>query len=314
VESRVALAKDGGVMGYDVDFACEGRPMPMRRSPMATRACRAISAALIGALAVLPARAADITGHAITYSITIERPPPDTWFDAQMTVTLARTCEGWNYSSALIYAIERGVRGERRPDQPLSGRADTYQERLKFTEKLDGLSLQYEGSFRVNGRGEDARGTVTMSAGSTGSVDVKSDKLPRKVELPAGTLLPLAFRGKLIDALAGADPDKPRGIIEVRTVELGRFYTAADVTLAPAAGLPPLRVGKTEVPRLRSPLLQGRGWALKQTSKALADWMESTFEIYQNGIIPRFTFKRQGILWRADAKELSAFTAPKCGG
>jgi hypothetical protein len=288
--------------------------MPMCRSPMASRAWPAISAALIGALAALPARAADIQGHAITYGITVEKPPPDTWFDAQLSVTLSRTCDGWTYSRALVYAIERNARGTRQPGQPLSGRADTYQERLKFTEKLDGSSLQYEGSFQVNGRGEDARGTVAMPAGAKGSLDVKSDKLPRKVELPQGTLLPLAFRSKLIDALAGADPDKPRATIEVSTIELGRFYTTADVTLAPAPGLPPLRVGKTEVPRLRSPLLGGRGWAMKQTSKALADWMESTFELYENGIIPRFTFKRQGIVWRADAKELNAFSPPKCGG
>ncbi len=288
--------------------------MLMRRLPMAGPACRAIPIALACALAALPARAADIQGHAITYGITVEKPPPDTWADAQMSVTLTRTCDSLSYSSALIYGIERNARGTRAPDQPLSSKADTYQERLKFTQKLDGTALQYEGSFQVNGRGEDARGTVTMPADGAGTLDVKSDRVPRKVVLPAGTMLPLTLRGKLIDALAGADPDKPRGNVDVRTIELGRFYTATDVKIGPAPVLPPLKAGKADVPRLRSPLLQGRGWASKQTSKALSDWMESTFELYENGVIPRFTFKREGIVWRADAKELSAFTAPKCGG
>src|SRR5262245_46773243 len=100
--------------------------MPMRRLPMAGLACRAIPAALACALATQPARAADMQAHAATYSITVEKPPPDTWYDAQMSVTLSKTCDSWSYSSALFYAIERNARGERRPDQPLSGKADTY--------------------------------------------------------------------------------------------------------------------------------------------------------------------------------------------
>lgn len=288
--------------------------MPKRRLPMTGPVCGVVAAALAGVLSVLPARAADLQGHAATYAIIVEKPPPDTWLDAQMSVSLARTCDGWSYSSALFYGIERNARGTRGPDQPLSAKADTYQERLKFTENRDGTRLQYEASYQVNGRGEDARGTASIAAGSKGMLDVKSDRLPRKVELPAGTLMPLALRSRLIDALAGADPDKPRGTLEVRTLELSRFFAPADLALGPSAPLPPLRVGKAEAPRLRSPLLQGRGWAIKQTSKGFSEWLESTFELYENGVIPRFTFRREGIVWRADVKELNTFAAPKCDG
>jgi hypothetical protein len=42
--------------------------------------------------------------------------------------------------------------------------------------------------------------------------------------------------------------------------------------------------------------------------------MQSTFELNESGVIPRFTFQREGIVWRADVKELTAFSNPKCGG
>ena len=65
-------------------------------------------------------------------------------------------------------------------------------------------------------------------------------------------------------------------------------------------------------PLVDSPLLQGRSWTLKLTSKDFSDWMESIFELHDNGVISRFTFRREGIVWRADAKELNAFTMPTC--
>jgi len=253
------------------------------------------------ALAALPARAADIQGHATSYQITVEKPPENTKATGQVSTTLSKTCDGWRYSSALLYSIERGARG--------NVQSDSYQEGLKFTEAL--ATLQYEGRYHVGGRGEEARGTVTLSGDRSGTLDVKSDKLPRKVDLPAQTFLPIALRSVLIDALSSEDPARARGPFSVRTIELGRFYTTTDLTLALAPALPAL---KPPSPRISSPLLQKRAWTLKQTSKTLTEWMESTFELHESGVITRFTFQREGIVWRADIKELNAFAAPKCGG
>ncbi|HEX2890987.1 EipB family protein, partial [Vineibacter terrae] len=250
--------------------------------------------------AALPAQAADIQGHAISYQITVEKPPAETKAEGQMSASLSKTCESWDYSSALLYSLGR-----------TGARMESWQEGTKFSEKPDGRTLQYEARYRVGARGEEARGTVALGADGAGTLDVKSDKLPRKVDLPAGTLLPVALRAKLIDALGSSDPDTAGGPFALRTIELGRFYAAADVTVARAAALPAL---KPPAPRVNSPLLRGRAWTLKQTSKALSDWMESTFELHESGVIARFTFRREGIVWRADVKELNAFATPKCGG
>lgn len=284
--------------------------MPMHRVPrfLSLAALAALSCAGAG-----PAAAADIQGHAITYGITVEKPPAGTWVDGQLSVSLSKSCEAWTYSSVLLYAIDRNQRGTRSPGQRLSAKADSYQEALTFTEKLDGTALQYETRYHVNARGEDVRGTITLDGGKGGTMDVKSEKMPRQVDLPAGTLLPMTLRGRLIDAVS--DPTRPRGTLGVRTIEVGRFYSAIDLALAPAPPLPDLPVAKGEKPRVvRSPLLSGKSWMFRQTSRTLAEWMQSTFELNESGVIPRFTFLREGIVWRADVKEVNAFTNPRCGG
>lgn len=289
-----------------LDTLPESHPLPLCRM---TRA--AAVAALTGVLVPAPGHAADIQPHAITYQISVEKPPADTIVDGQISVTLSKTCEAWNLSSAVYYGIERNAK----KGQPLSDKADSYQERLTSSEKLDGTSLQYTGRYHVNGRGEDVRGTVALGADGAGMLDVKSERLPRKVKLPAETRLPVALRAKLIAGLPRSD-DKARPTINVRTVEVVRFHEALDLSWTLAAPLPPLKPAtppvKGEAPPPTPPLLKGRSWTLKQTSKAFADWMESTFELHESGVISRFTFKREGIVWRADVRELSAFTSPKC--
>jgi hypothetical protein len=276
-------------------------------------ASRSMLAMLASVIGMGPALAADMQGHAITYTITVDKPPANTWVDGQASVTLSKTCDAWNYSSAIFYGIERNQRRARPPNQPLSTAADSYQEWLKLSEKFNGTSLQYEGRYHVNGRGEEARGSVVLGADGSGLLDVMSDKLPRKEKLPPGTLLPMAMRSKLIDALAAGEPNKPQPPLAVRTIELGRFYVGIDATLAPQAA-PLGRPAKGgDGPRVRSPLLEGRSWTLKQTSQTLSDWMASTFELNHSGVIPRFTFQREGITWRAEVKEINAFTSPSCG-
>ncbi|TWT02674.1 DUF1849 family protein [Reyranella sp. CPCC 100927] len=254
-------------------------------------------------LAAVGAHAADIQGHAASYQVTVEKPPENTKVTGQVSTTLSKACDGWRYSSALFYTIERGTRG--------NVKSDSFQEGMKFTEALGGTTLQYEGRYHVGGRGEEASGAATLGADRSGILDVKSDKLPRKVELPAATVLPIALRGQLIDALSNEDPARARGPFSFRTIELGRFYVSIDLTLARVAALPAL---KPPAPRVGSPLLQKRAWTLKQTSKTLTEWMESTFELHESGVITRFTFQRDGIVWRADLKELNTFATPQCGG
>jgi hypothetical protein len=284
------------------------------RLPSPAWVIRLAPAALAPLALAMPVHAADIQGHAITYQVTAER-PPQTDVEGQISVSLSRDCEAWDYSSAWLYGIERNTKRQRKPGEPLGNRAQQFQERLKFSERREGGALLYEARYYVNGRGEDVKGLVRMEGEGNGVLDVKSAKLPRKTELPPGTLLPVALRARLIDALTGTEPGKPLAPVTFQTVELNRFYAPVDVTFAPAPKMAPLPVPKGETPRVvRSPLLQGRWWSLKQTSRAMSDWMDSTMELYATGVIARFTFKREGIVWRADIKEINPFSEPKCGG
>jgi hypothetical protein len=278
--------------------------------PTITARCAAVSV-LAGIVAATPAAAADLQPHAVTYQVMVEKPPADTAVASQVSGTLTKTCDGWTLGGAVYYGIERNIKG-REANAPLSGNADTYQERLSITEKNDGKSLQYTARYTVNNRGEEVRGTIAAD----GTLDVKSDRLPRKVKLPAETVLPVGLRAKLIDALPR--DDKARPTITIRTVELGRFHEDTDVTFTLAPPLPIAKPTKADpkagTPKVESPLLKGRSWTVKQVSKEHADWMESTFEIFESGVITRYTFKREGIVWRADIKELTTFLPPKCGG
>jgi hypothetical protein len=293
----------------------EDRVMSLCRFPKADALPHLALAALAAAVVTAPARAADIQGHAITYQVSVDKLPPQTDVDAQLTVSLSRDCEAWDYSSGLLYSIERNVKRQRKAGQPLGNKAEQFQERVKFSERREGSALIYEGRYYVNGRGEDVKGLVRMEGEGAGTLDVKSAKMPRKTDLPPGTLLPVAMRSKLIDALMHSEPGKAFPPVSFQTVELNRFYAPVDVTFAPAAKLAPLPVPKGEKPRVvRSPLLEGRWWTVKQTSRSMSEWMESTFDLYATGVIARFTFRREGILFRADVKEVNTFSEPKCGG
>lgn len=287
----------------------EYRDMP-RQAPSTTRPLRRAAAAGLAAVLVsAPGLAADIQPHGATYQITVEKPPADTALDGQASVTLQKTCEAWSFSSALFYTIERNAR---RGQAGFSDKADNYQERINFTEKLDGTTLQYTARYQPSGRGEEVRGTIKLGEDGAGTLDVKSDRLPRTVKLPPETRLPIALRARLIDGLPRDDKVKPT--VNTRGVEIVRFHVDADLTLTVAPPLAPAKTAKGDVIKLPEALTKGRSWTLNQTSKALSDWMESTFELHESGVISRFTFKRDGIVWRADAKELNTFTPPKCSG
>ncbi len=285
----------------------------MRRTLLSPGLRYIAGAALASAALAAPAFGTDMQGHAVTYHVTVEKPPANTWTDAQLSVTLSKTCEGWNYSSALLYGIERNRGGTRDPKVPLGPKADSYQEALKFSEKLDGRSLSYEARYIANTRSEEVRGSVMLGEDGSGTLDVKSARLPRKVELPKATILPMALRARLTAIVAGAAGDAPPPALTLQTIELGRFYTGVDVTLVPASPLPPLAVPKGAQPLVvKSPLLTGRSRAFQQTSKTLSERMASHFELNEHGVVPRFTFVREGIVWRADVKEITAFASPAC--
>jgi hypothetical protein len=286
--------------------------MPMRRTLFSTGLRFTAGAALASAALAAPAFA-DMQGHAITYHVTVQKPPANTWTDAQLSVTLSKTCEGWSYSSALLYGIERDRGGARDPKVPLGPKADSYQEVLKLSEKPDGRSLTYEARYIANTRSEEVRGSVTLGEDGSGTLEVKSARLPRNVDLPKETILPMALRARLTDRLASAAGTPAPPELTLRTIELGRFYTGVEVTLAPAPPLPPLPVPKGAQPLVvRSPLLEGRSRAFQQTSKSLSERMASHFELNEHGVVPRFTFMREGIVWRADVKEITAFASPAC--
>ncbi|MBL8675233.1 MAG: hypothetical protein JNL07_10125, partial [Rhodospirillales bacterium] len=248
--------------------------------------------ALVAALpAAAPASAADIQGHAIGYLVSVEKPPADLGFEAQVSATLTKTCEGWGYGAALYYSIDRTTKGGKRdPKAAMSDRSDIYNERIKFSEALDGLSMAYEASYRAVSASEQTRGTILFGgATAPGTLDMKSDKIARKVPVPAGALPPVALRAALIDQLAALQPlppGAPAPSWKVTTVEIGRFHTPIDATfeLVPAAAVPakpppPPPRGAVVVappPKLDSPLLKTPSWTLKMTSKGVGEWVEST--------------------------------------
>ena len=174
--------------------------------------------------------------------------------------------------------------------------------------------MEYETRYHVNSRGEDYARHYRLGQGRQGHADGEIREAAAHVELPAQTLLPITLRDRVIDAMA-ADPGKPKGPLNLRSIELGRFFSPLDLTLTPTAAIPPLPLpkGAKPPPPIRSPLLRGSA-TLRQTSKALAEWMESTVELTSAGVVPRFLFRREGLTWRAEMKEMNAFPNPTCGG
>lgn len=283
-----------------------------------------------------PPRPPEMAGYAISYAITIEKTPGDIHAEAQMSESWTRTCDAWSYGGALYYAIDKGIKGKRGDDQPFSDQANIYNERLNYTESLDGDRLGYRAHYMANSRGDPAEGAAFFGGPEKpGTLQVRVGRVPREVVLPAGNVGPMTFRRLLLEQLR-ADH---RGPWYASTVDLVRFQMPVDLKVELASS-DPFREPISTVGTLKDPPppdpkapkppkgkappaatgpirempapLKGRRWALKQTSKMLGERADVVYEMFESGMIPRLNFKREGIEMKAVIKELTEFPNPKC--
>ena len=270
----------------------------------------------------------EIKGHSITYAVTADKTPDDIFAEAQFSLSLAKTCDAWTYGSALYYALDKGAKRTRAVAEQLTDQVNIYNERVNFSESLDGDRIGFRSSFRFNSRAEDATGAAFFDDDKDGLLQVSSEKSKVDTKLPKGSVPPILIRKILLQRLYAGE----RGPWHFRAVELGRFHMPVDLRfdvvvspfaapVAPAPAAPPAAEGKDRKtvaakpasPQMeRPPLLRGRAWALKQTSKAVGDWADSVFDFYDNGVIGNILFKREGVTFRALVRDINAFPEPKC--
>jgi len=281
-----------------------------------------------------PPKPPEMAAYAISYGITIDKTPGDIHAEAQLSESWTRSCEAWSYGGALYYAVDKGIKGRRGDDQQFSDLANIYNERLNYTESVDGDRLGYRAQYMANSRGEPVEGAAFFGGPEKkGLLQVRVGKVPREVELPNGTVGPMTFRRLLLEQLRTNQP----GPWYASTVDLVRFQMPADLKVELTSSAPfrepistigtlkdapppdpkaPKAKGKAppssgqirELPAL----LKGRRWVLKQTSKLLGERGEVVYELFESGIIPRLNFKREGIEMKAVIKELTEFPSPKC--
>lgn len=283
--------------------------------------------------AVPPPPPPEMSSYSIAYGITIDKTPGDIHAEAQLSESWTRTCEAWSYGGALYYAIDKGIKGRRTEDQPFSDQANIYNERLNYTESLDGDRLGYRARYMANSRGDPVEGAAFFGGPDrNGTLQVRVGKAPRELPLPEGNVGPMTARRLLLEQLRA----NHRGPWYVSTVDLVRFQMPIDLKIeltsaapfsepittvgtvkdapAPDPKAPPPK-GKAAPPgqiRELPALLKGRRWVLKQTSKTLGERGEVIYELFESGVIPRLNFKREGIEMKAVVKDLTEFPAAKC--
>ena len=281
-----------------------------------------------------PPKPPEMAAYAISYGITIDKTPGDIHAEAQLSESWTRSCEAWSYGGALYYAVDKGIKGRRGDDQQFSDLANIYNERLNYTESVDGDRLGYRAQYMANSRGEPVEGAAFFGGPEKkGLLQVRVGKVPREVELPNGTVGPMTFRRLLLEQLRTNQP----GPWYASTVDLVRFQMPADLKVELTSSAPfrepistigtlkdapppdpkaPKAKGKAPAPsgqvRELPALLKGRRWVLKQTSKMLGERGEVVYEMFESGIIPRLNFKREGIEMKAVIKDLTEFPSPKC--
>ncbi|MBX3499832.1 MAG: hypothetical protein KF889_10340 [Alphaproteobacteria bacterium] len=279
-----------------------------------------------------PPKPPEMPGYAISYTVTIGKTPGDVHAEAQLSESWTRTCEAWSYGGALYYVIDKGIKGRRNADQPFSDKANIYNERLNYTESLDGDRLGYRAQYMANSRGDPVEGAAFFGGPEKkGLLQVRVGKVPREVALPPGNVGPMTFRRLLLEQLRANHP----GPWYASTVDLVRFQMPIDLKVertSPAPFRDPITTvgtlkdapapdpkapkgkaapGAGQVREMPAPL-KGRRWVLKQTSKMLGERGEVVYEMFDSGVIPRLNFKREGIELKAVIKDLTEFPNPKC--
>lgn len=275
----------------------------------------------------------EMSSYSIAYGITIDKTPGDIHAEAQLSETWTRTCEAWTYGGALYYVIDKGIKGRRNEDQQFSDQANIYNERLNFTESLDGDRLGYRAQYMANSHGDPVEGAAFFGGPDRkGTLQVRVGKVPREVALQAGNIGPMTYRRLLLEQLRANHP----GPWYVSTIDLVRFRMPIDLKIELTSAAPfrdPITTIGTlkdaPPPDPKAPkgkaalaasgqvrelpaLLKGRRWVLKQTSKTLGERGDVVYEMFESGVVPRLNFKREGIEMKAVVKDLTEFPAPKC--
>lgn len=259
------------------------------------------------------ASAQEIVGHSVNYAVWAEKPREPARAEAQWNVTLAHACDRWSYGSALVYSVDRSYVGKPNVDRngrslPVGSSADQYEENVSWGELATGRLLTYRNRFRLNARYLEAQGRVTFNQNTPGRLEGTATGAPVSVTVPAGSLPPVALRRAIIERLSAPGPHEP---FKLRSVEVGRFQMALEFQfeLVGPSKDPPM---EPTPPKEVADKLKNRAWVVKQTAKQLPEHGDLMFLLHENGVISRVQFKREGLDFHADAKELTLFPPPKC--
>ena len=182
-----------------------------------------------------PPKPVEMSGYTISYGVTIDKTPGDIHAEAQLSESWTRTCEAWSYGGALYYVVDKGIKGKRGDDQPFSNLANIYNERLNYTESLDGDRLAARAPDRANARGDPVSGAACFGGpDKKGLLQVRVGKVPREVALPPGAIGPMTFRRLLLEQLRANRP----GPWYASTVDLVRFQMPVDLKVELTSSAP----------------------------------------------------------------------------
>ena len=265
------------------------------------RSCPAMicGLALAGALAALPAPAAELQPHRALYSASLRDPSPSgpiTGISGTLVISLERSCDGWLMGQQMLLDISAGGRG--------------IHQDARFTswESLDGHNLRFAKREKTGSQDNGLKGAAAVTGtGGGGNIRYQFPK-DEVVSLPPGTLFPIGHMRSLIASAEAGEQVNTQIVFD---------GTTPDGAQRISTFIGPRREMGKGVAQTFGPLIARPAWPMRLAifplgSRTAEPAYEAEVLQLDNGVVGAMGLDMAGVKMDLKLEKLEALPDPKC--
>lgn len=264
---------------------------------------RALLVALPLAFCCLAKEAAaevQLASHRATYALSLDAASKGGRFTGvrgTMSMQLERTCEGWIVGQNMLMAVA-------------TAEGEEVKQGVRYTgwESSDGLRFRFVGRSQTDGKTTDSKGEAKVPAAKASGAAVFTHPESKTVNLPAGTLFPVAHTVWLIEQAAAGKRQAPATVFDGAGGE-GPQNASAFI----GNKVEPMQHGKVA----RGPLTDRQGWRMRlaffpaESNTPAPEYEVDALQI-DNGVVPRLVIHFPEFSVAMDLETIEPIAAPSC--
>ncbi len=250
---------------------------------------------VFAAFAGQSAPAAELATYSARYNLVLEElkiPGEAKAWDGAAAIRISRDCQKWTLWIETAFTLSLG-----------GGSVFKFHSVEKYFESLDGTRLEFELLLRINGAVSDRRKGVAVLAGK-GKPGRVTFSLPKgkKLELPAGTELPVAATASIVDNLAKGKTQWRQSVFT-----WGELMTMSHSVDEKGVSLARQPKGDTRLTKFS-------GWRVNSTGQRHESGETFRIEslVHPNGLTSQYLTVQEAVTFAHELVEIKALPTPEC--